>query len=206
MITLYTYATPNGHKASILLEELGLKYTVRTLDLAAGEQHRPEFLRINPLGKMPALVEELPGGTPRRLFGSGAIMLYYAERAGRLWPTDAATKAEAMSWLMLSISDLGPTAGNLFRFTVRAPEKITYAIELFGRELDRCHAALDRRLGEAEYLAGPDYTIADIASFPFVAAAVAAGRELFGRYPNLGRWHDRIAERPAVQRGMAVPH
>ncbi|HEY0838148.1 MAG TPA: glutathione S-transferase C-terminal domain-containing protein [Azospirillum sp.] len=203
MITLYTFATPNGHKASILLEELGLKYQVHKLDLMGGENKSPEYLRISPIGKLPAAVEEMPGGVTRRLFGSGAILMHYAERTGRLLP-GGDMRTEALSWLMLGISDLGPTALDMFRFSVRAPEKIPYAIDLFKGELLRCYGALDDRLAQEEYLAG-DYSVADISCFPFIAAAAVAGGGLLDRYANLKRWHDAILARPAVQRGMAVP-
>lgn len=204
MITLYTFASPNGHKASILLEELGLTYKVHKVDILSGENKRPDYLAISPIGKLPALVEDLPGARKRRLFGSGAILLHYAERTGRLLPEDVDDRSEAMSWFMLGISDLGPTAMDMFRFSVRAPEKIPYAIDLFKGELMRAYGAMDTRLGEAEYLAGT-YSIADIACYPFIAGAAVAGGSLLERFPNLKRWHDAIAERPAVKRGMAVP-
>lgn len=204
MITLYTFATPNGHKASILLEELGLTYKVQKIDIVAGENKRPDYLAISPISKVPAVVEVLPGGKKRRLFGSGAILLHYAERTGRLLPESVDDRAEAMSWFMLGISDLGPTAVDMFRFSVRAPERIPYAIDLFKGELMRTYGALDTRLGEAEYLGGT-YSIADIACYPFIAAAAVAGGGLLERFPNLKRWHDAVADRPAVKRGMAVP-
>ncbi|WP_431859504.1 glutathione S-transferase family protein [Azospirillum sp.] len=203
MITLYTSPTPNGHKASILLEELGLKYRVHRLDLAAGETKSPEYLKISPIGKMPAIVEELPGGVQRRLFGSGAILMHFAEHTGRLLPQGEA-RGEALSWMMLGISDLGPTAMDMFRFSVRAPEKIPYAIDLFKGELLRCYQALDNRLAEEEYLAG-EYSIADISCFTFIAVAATMGGRLLERYPHVKRWHDAIIARPAVQRGLAVP-
>lgn len=204
MITLYTFATPNGHKASILLEELGLTYKVQKIDIVAGENKRPDYLAISPISKVPAVVEDLPGGKKRRLFGSGAILLHYAERTGRLLPESVDDRAEAMSWFMLGISDLGPTAMDMFRFSVRAPERIPYAIDLFKGELMRTYGALETRLGEAEYLGGT-YSIADIACYPFIAAAAVAGGSLLERFPNLKRWHDAVADRPAVKRGMAVP-
>lgn len=204
MITLYTFATPNGHKASVLLEELGLTYRVHKIDVVAGENRHPDYLAISPIGKVPAVVEDLPAGRKRRLFGSGAILLHYAERTGRLLPDGVDDRGEAMSWFMLGISDLGPTAVDMFRFSVRSPEKIPYAIDLFKGELVRCYTALETRLADSEYLAGT-YSIADIACYPFIAAAAVAGNGLLERYPNLKRWHDAIAERPAVKRGMAVP-
>ncbi len=204
MITLYTFPTPNGRKASILLEELGLTYKVQKIDLVAGENKRPDFLEISPITKIPAVVEELPGANRRRLFGSGAILLHYAERTGRLMPDTLDAKAEAMSWFMLGISDLGPTAVDMLRFSVRAPEKIPYAIDLYKGELMRCYGALDDRLSQADYLAG-SYSIADIACFPFIAAAAVAVGGLLERFPNMKRWHDAVNARPAVRRGMAVP-
>ncbi|MBK3778493.1 glutathione S-transferase [Azospirillum brasilense] len=205
MITLYTFASPNGQKASILLEELGLTYKVHKVDLVAGEGRQPDYLAVSPIGKIPAVVEDLPGGRKRRLFGSGAILLHYAERTGRLLPDDEDERAEAMSWLMLGVSDLGPSGLSKFRFAVMAPEKIPYAIDYFKGELQRIHAAMEERLGGSEYLAGGTYSIADLACFPFVAVAAKAEGNVLDRYPNLKRWHDAVAERPAVKRGMAVP-
>lgn len=205
MLTLYSFPTPNGRKASILLEELGLTYAVHRVDLAAGENKRPDFLAISPITKIPALVEELPGGRMRRLFGSGAILLHFAERTGRLLPEDEDERAEAMSWFMLGVSDLGPTAIDMQRFAARSPERIPHAIDLYKGELMRCYSALEDRLGIAEHLGGTTYSIADIACFPFIAAAAAAGGGLLDRFPNLKRWHDAMAGRPAVRRGMAVP-
>ncbi|MBK1836953.1 glutathione S-transferase N-terminal domain-containing protein [Azospirillum sp. YIM B02556] len=205
MLTLYSFPTPNGRKASILLEELGLPYAVHRVDLAAGENKRPDFLAVSPITKIPALVEELPGGRVRRLFGSGAILLHFAERTGRLLPEDEDERTEAMSWFMLGVSDLGPTAIDMQRFAARSPDRIPYAIDLYKGELMRCYAALEERLGMAEHLAGATYSIADIACFPFIAAAAVAGGGLLDRFPNLKRWHDAVAARPAVQRGMAIP-
>lgn len=204
MITLYTFASPNGQKASILLEELGLTYKVQKIDIVAGDNRHPDYLAISPIGKIPAVVEDLPGGKKRRLFGSGAILLHYAERTGRLLPEGVDDRAEAMSWLMLGVSDLGPSGVNKFRFSVMAPEKIPYAIDLFKGELQRIYAALEERLTGNEYLAG-SYSIADIACFPFAAVVAKADGNVLERYPNVKRWYDTIAERPAVKRGMAVP-
>ncbi len=204
MITLYTFPTPNGYKASILLEELGLSYSVHTLDMAAGENKQESYRKISPIGKLPATLEVLPDGRRHRLFGSGAILLHFSERTGRLLPQGEA-RAEALSWLMLGLSDLGPAALDMLRFSVRAPEPIPYAIDLFKGELMRAYQALENQLTEVDYLAG-EYSIADIACFPFIAtAATMAGGDLLERYPNIKRWHNVIAERPAVQRGMRIP-
>ncbi len=204
MITLYTHATPNGQKASILLEELGLPYRCHALDLVERENLSSEYRRVSPIGKLPAILEQRPDGGTRRLFGSGAILQFYAEETGRLIPVDRNPRAEMLSWLALGISDLGPTALDMFRFSVRAPEKLTYAIDLFKGELIRCYQALEEQLADIDYLAG-SYTIADIACFPFIAAARMVRESFFQRYPHLQAWHDRIAARPAVQRGMAMP-
>ncbi len=204
MITLYTYGTPNGRKASILLEEIGLRYWVRKLDLPAGENHTPEYLEINPIGKIPALVEDLPGGRRRRLFGSGAILLYFAERTGLLMPTAIERRTEALSWLMMGISDLSPAGIYKYHFAVRAPEPIPYAAEFFLSELTRYLKAIDQRLSKVEYLA-EEYSIADIACYPFTAVAAMSAPELLDTLPNLKRWYETLSARPAVQRGMAVP-
>jgi GST-like protein len=204
MITLYTYGTPNGNKATILLEELGLSYGIHQLNLAAGEHKTPGYRKVSPIGKVPALVEELPDGSTRRLFGSGAILLDLAERNGRLIPADPVARAECLSWFFLGISDLGPAAVEMYRFSVRLPEKLPSAIDLFKGELIRCYSALDQRLAEVEYLAG-DYSIADIACFPFIAAVAMSSSAVLERYANLKRWHDLVAARPAVVRGSSRP-
>lgn len=205
MITLYTSATPNGHKASIMIEELGLAYEVRTISLADGQHLTPDYLKVSPAGKIPALVLADAGGSPRRLFGSAAILQYLAETHGRLLPTDPAQRIEALGWLSIATSDLGPAAVSLFRFAALAPEKLPYAIDLFKGETGRCWRAIDTRLAGSPHLAGPDYSIADIAVFPFAAAAAKARPDFLDARPNIGRWYDAIAARPAVQRGMAVP-
>lgn len=204
MITLYTFGTPNGHKATILLEELGLSYTAHKLDVPGGEHKTPAYLKISPIGKFPALIETMEDGSTRRLFGSGAILLHYAERTGRLLPADPGARAEGLGWFFLGISDLGPASVDMFRFSERAPEKLPYAIDLFRGDLMRCYEALDRRLTEVAFLAG-EYSIADIACYPFIAGAALSPGALLTRFPNLGRWHDLMAARPAVARGMALP-
>ncbi len=204
MITLYTFATPNGRKASILLEELGLAYTVHKLDVMAGEHRTADYLKFSPIGKLPALVETTADGKTCRLFGSGAILLHYAEQTGQLLPIDVDARAECLSWFFMGISDLGPAAVEMFRFSVRLPEKLPSAIDLFKGELIRCYNALDQRLSVVEYLAG-EYSIADIACYPFIAAAALSSGSLLDRFPNLKRWHDLLGTRPAVVRGMLVP-
>ncbi|WP_158045913.1 glutathione S-transferase family protein [Skermanella pratensis] len=205
MITLYSYPTPNGHKASIMLEEIGLPYEVIRVELMQGDNLKPEFLEISPLGKIPAMIDPDTDGAPRRVFGSGAILEYLAEKSGRLLPCEGCARTEVWNWLAFGVSDVGPTSVDMFRFSVRAPEKLPYAIELFKSELHRCYQALETQLGRTEYLVDGDYTIADISVYPFVAVAGQTSPALFERYPHLKRWHDLVGSRPAVQRGMAVP-
>lgn len=203
MITLYTYPTPNGHKATIMLEELGLEYRTVKVDLTAGEHRKPDFLALSPVGKIPALVEE-DGGTPLRVFGSGAILLHLAEKHGRFMPADPADRAEAHGWLGIGISDLAPAAVSLFRFAVMANEKTPHVIDHFTEELKRCWRAVDARLGEAEYLAGATYSIADISVYPFAETARRSNPKLLESLPNLGRWFGTVSARPAVGRAMNV--
>jgi GST-like protein len=205
MITLFSYPSPNGHKASIMLEETGLSYETVRVELTTGENLTPEFLAISPLGKVPALIDNDTGNAPRRVFGSGAILEYLAEKTGQLLPSEVCARTEVWSWLAFGISDLGPTSVDMFRFSVRAPEKLPYAIELFRSELHRCYQALESQLSKTEYLIDSEYTIADIAVFPFIDIASQTAPILFEKYPNLKRWHALISARPAVQRGMSVP-
>jgi len=205
MITLYTFPTPNAHKASIMLEEVGLAYRAQKVDLVGGEQLKPDYLAISPVGKVPAMIDEDTGGAPQTVFGSGAILLYLAEKTGKLLPDAAGPRADTYNWLAYGISDLGPTAVDMFRFAVRAPEKLPYAIELFRNELGRCYRALESQVTRTEYLIETGYSIADIAVFPFAAASAQASPGFFETYPNIKRWYDLIAARPAVQRGMKVP-
>lgn len=206
MIKLYTFPTPNGRKASIMLEEVGLAYDVYRLDLMGGEHLRSDYMAISPIGKLPALTDtDVSGPTPARIFGSGAILLYLAEKMNALMPAGGIERIETLNWLAFGVSDLGPNALDMFRFTVRAPEKLPYAIDLFKGEMMRCYNAMETQLHGAEFLGGPDYTIADIACYPFIAAAGQTSDQLFDRFPNMKRWHDEIASRPAVRRGMAIP-
>lgn len=200
MLTLYTQATGNGRKASIMLEEVGLRYRAVKVDLRGEENRLPSFMTVNPIGKIPAVVEEMPGGASRRLFGSGAILLSFAERTGRLLPADGVKREEALSWFMAGISDLSPASGAFFWLTQGAPEDAPKAIERAKSVLDRCFTAAEVRLGGVEYLA-EEYSIADIAWYPFVAGA----GDRLEAMPNLRRWRDAVGERPAVKRGMAVP-
>jgi glutathione S-transferase len=201
MIDLYTAPTPNGWKASIMLEEVGLPYAVHALDLGKLEQKQPWYLRINPNGRIPAIVDREAGDFA--VFESGAILLYLAEKTGRLLPADPKARSRAIQWLMFQMGGVGPMQGQANVFFRYAPEKIPFAIERYQRETRRLYEVLDRRLGEAEYLAG-DYSVADVATWPWVTLHGWAGVELDG-LANLQRWVQTVGARPAAQRGRAVP-
>ncbi|WP_114391766.1 glutathione S-transferase family protein [Oleisolibacter albus] len=203
MITLYSFSTPHGHRASILLEELGLPYKVQRVDYHDGRVHDPDFARISPLGKFPALVDTRDG-QERALFGSGAILTCLAAENGKLLPADPAEQAGFQCWFNLVLTDLTPATSGQFRFHVLAPERLPYAMDYFAGEVERCLLALDGRLGQCPWLGGHAYTIADIAAFPFIDA-IAKGGGLAGRLPELNRWYGEVGARPAVRRGMAVP-
>ena len=201
MIDLYTAPTPNGWKASIALEELGLPYTAHALRLGELEQKQDWYLRINPNGRIPAIVDRSEGDLA--VFESGAILIYLAEKTGSLLPADRADRSRALQWLMFQMGGVGPMQGQANVFFRYAPEKIPFAIERYQKETRRLYEVLDRRLGEAEYLAG-DYSIADIATWPWVSIHGWAGVEVEG-LANLQRWLEAVGARPAVQRGRAVP-
>jgi len=201
MIDLYTAPTPNGWKASIALEELGLAYTVRPVQLDKLEQKEAWFLALNPNGRIPAIVDRGNGGFA--VFESGAILLYLAERTGKLLPADPKGRSVAIQWLMFQMSGVGPMQGQANVFFRYAPEKIQYAIDRYQNETRRLYEVLDRRLGDAEYLAG-DYSIADIATWPWISIHSWAGVSLDG-LGNLSRWLEAVGKRPAVQKGRAVP-
>jgi GST-like protein len=204
MIDLYTWATPNGRKISIMLEEIPLPYEVIGVDISSGEQFAPEFLAINPNGKIPAIVDhEGLGGKATAVFESGAILIYLAEKTGKLLPSEPAARLAVIEWLMFQMSALGPMLGQAHHFRRFAPERIPYAIERFEKEAARLYAVLDGQLAKSEYLAG-DYSIADIASYPWIARHEWQGIAL-DDFPNVRRWFTSIASRPAVQRGMQVP-
>jgi GST-like protein len=204
MIDLYTWPTPNGHKIHIMLEECGLPYNVIPIDIGAGDQFKPEFLAISPNNKMPAMVDpDGPGGAPLALFESGAILIYLAEKTGKFLPTSAREKYQVLQWLMFQMGGLGPMLGQAHHFLQYAPEPIEYAQNRYRNEANRLYGVLDRRLGESDYLAGDDYTIADIAAWPWTRFPERQDVER-SDYPNFVRWFDQIAERPAVQKGVTV--
>ena len=201
MITLYTAATPNGHKASVTLEELGLPYTVQPLNLMKGEQKQPEFLAINPNGRIPAIVDSEEDNFA--VFESGAIMIYLAEKTGKLLPSDMRGRSSVIQWLMFQMGGLGPMMGQANVFYRYMPEKIQPAIDRYQNESKRLITVLDSRLKDHEYLAG-DYSIADIANFCWARTFNWSGVDI-SDLPNLQRWMDTIYKREAVQRGLKVP-
>jgi GST-like protein len=209
MITLYTWTTPNGRKASIALEEMGLPYEVKAVNIGQGEQFKAEFLAVSPNNKIPAIVDHGAAGGPLSIFESGAILLYLAERSGTLLPTDAAGRARVLEWLFWQVGGPGPMFGQLFYFAVRAPEKLPAAIGRFQDESVRLLGVMEKRLETAPYLGGESYSIADIATYPWVSAAIGLIRRTAGDAlkptPGIDRWLAELAARPAVQRGMAVP-
>ncbi len=204
MIDLYTSSTPNGHKASVALEELGLPYTVHAIELLKGQQKTPEFLRINPNGRIPAIVDCGDDGTDDfAVFESGAILVYLAQKTGRLMPTDVKGRSVVMQWLMFQMGGLGPMMGQANVFFRYFPEKIQPAIDRYQNESRRLFEVLDTRLAQHEWLAG-DYSIADIANWCWARTHKWSGVSVEG-LPHLQRWLDAMRERPACQRGIAVP-
>lgn len=201
MIDLYTAATPNGHKVSIALEELGLPYTLKVLDLAKGEQKTPAFLAINPNGRIPAIVDHAAGGFA--VFESGAILIYLAEKTGRLMPADVQGRSRVLQWLMFQMGGVGPMMGQANVFFRYFPEKIQPAIDRYQGESKRLLTVLDGHLKDHEYLAG-DYSIADIAHWAWVRTHRWSGVDV-SDLPHLQRWMDAIRQRPAVQRGIEAP-
>jgi GSH-dependent disulfide-bond oxidoreductase len=204
MIDLYYWPTPNGHKVTIFLEETGLEYRTVPVNIRKGEQFAPEFLKISPNNRMPAIMDtDGPGGKPFSLFESGAILLYLAEKTGKLMPSETRARYRVIEWLMFQMANIGPMLGQAGHFRNAAPEKIPYAIERYTNESRRLFNVLDRRLAEVAFVAG-DYSIADIATYPWIVAALKAQPEQLDTRPNLKRWIGALAARPAVQKGMAV--
>ncbi|MGD1878956.1 MAG: glutathione S-transferase N-terminal domain-containing protein [Kiloniellaceae bacterium] len=203
-IELYTWGTPNGRKISIALEEMGLAYSVHPINIIKDEQFAPDFLKISPNNKIPAIVDpDGPDGEPLALFESGAILIYLAEKTGQLMPKDARARSTALQWLMWQMGGFGPMAGQAHHFRRFAKEQIPYAIDRYTNETRRLYGVLDKRLNEADYVAG-DYSVADIAIFPWAARYEWQGIALED-FPAVKRWYDAIDARPAVQKGMAVP-
>jgi GST-like protein len=209
MITLYTWTTPNGRKASIMLEELGLPYAVKPVNIGKNEQMAPEYLAISPNNKIPAIVDDDAEGGPLSLFESGAILTYLAEKTGRFLAPSGPARYKTLEWLYWQVGGPGPMLGQLGFFAIRSKEKAPLAISRFTEEADRLLGVMDRQLAQTEYLAGPDYTIADVATYPWTHAATTFLGEVLAESlktkPNAHRWLKTVGDRPAVQRGMKVP-
>lgn len=204
MIDAYSWATPNGHKVHIMLEECGLDYRVHAIDIGVGDQFEKEFLKISPNNKIPAIIDsDGPDGKPISLFESGAILVYLAGKTGKFLGGTDREKFNTLQWLMFQMGGLGPMLGQAHHFRLYAPEQIEYAVNRYSNEAKRLYGVLDKQLSQTEYLAGDAYTIADIASFPWTRSAKNQGIEL-EEYPHVQRWFDAINARPAVQRGVAV--
>jgi GST-like protein len=203
MIELYYWPTPNGQKIALFLEEAALKYELKLVNIGKGDQFRPDYLAISPNNKMPAIVDRAPadGGAPISVFESGAILMYLADKTGKFIPDDTRGRVTAMEWLFWQVGGLGPMVGQRHHFERYAEEKIPYAIERYARETLRLVGVLDRRLAGRSFICGEAYTIADMASYPWIASHAA--QEGLDSYPNVKRWHDAIAARPATKRVYA---
>ena len=209
MIDLHYWPTPNGHKVTLLLEELAeaghaLEYSVKPVNIGAGDQFKPEFLAISPNNKMPAIVDHAPadGGPPLSVFESGAILLYLADKTGQFIPADLRGRATTLEWLFWQMGGLGPMTGQMGHFHVYAPEKIGYAMDRYRNEVARLLGVLDKRLASRAFLAGDDYSIADMASYPWIDVYPGMTPD-FSTLPHLKRWHDSIKARPATARAYA---
>ena len=201
MIDLYYWPTPNGHKITIFLEEAGLDYAIHPVNISAGDQFKPEFLAISPNNRMPAIIDRAPadGGEPISVFESGAILTYLGEKTGKFLPTDLRGRKTVLEWLFWQMGGLGPMAGQNHHFTQYAPEKIDYAIDRYVRETGRLYGVLNKRLDGREFIAGDDFTIADMASYPWIVSHDKQ-RQNLDDFPNLKRWFETIRSRPAVVR------
>ncbi|CAB3804709.1 glutathione S-transferase family protein [Paraburkholderia fynbosensis] len=209
MITLYTWTTSNGRKIAIMLEELGLQYQIHPVDLSAGEQFAPAFLEVSPNNKIPAIVDEDAEGGPLTLFESGAILTYLADLSGQYLALTGAQRYRTLSWLNWQVGGLGPMLGQLGFFGVRSPDRLPIAIERFREEANRLFGVMDRQLQKHLYLSGDEYTIADIAAYPWTVTATTLMQEyvlpMLETKPSVRAWLERIGQRPAVQRGMVLP-
>jgi len=204
MIEVYSWPTPKGHKVHIMLEECGLSYRVRPVNIGTGEQFKPEFLSISPNNKIPAIVDpEGPEGEPISLFESGAILLYLSGKTGKLLPDGVAARYEVLQWLMFQMGSVGPMLGQTHHFRVYAPQKIDYAIDRYTNEAKRLYGVMDKRLSRSKYIGGPLYSIADIAVFPWLRSWKNQGID-WADFPHVKGWFDEIAARPAVKRAVEV--
>jgi GSH-dependent disulfide-bond oxidoreductase len=205
MIDLYYWTTPNGHKVTMFLEEAGLDYKVHPINIGKGEQFAPEFLRVSPNNRIPAMVDNAPqgGGAPISVFESGAILLYLAEKTGRFIATDVRGRAEVLQWLFWQMGGLGPMAGQAHHFRIYAPDKIDYAVDRYTKECNRLYGVLNKRLADRAFVAGDDYSIADMASYPWIVPHERQGQSL-DDFPNLKRWFEAIKARPATMRAYEI--
>ena len=204
MIDVYSWPTPNGHKIHIMLEECGLAYRAMPVNIGAGDQFKPEFLRISPNNKIPAITDPHgPDGKPISLFESGAILIYLAAKTGKFLPPGDSAKYEVLQWLMFQMGTVGPMLGQTHHFRLYAPEKVEYAINRYSNEAKRIYQVIDQRLSQHKHLGGSDYSIADIATFPWLRSWERQGIVL-SDFPYVQAWFDKMAERPAVQRGVKV--
>ena len=204
MIDLYTWTTPNGHKVHIMLEEIGAEYTAHPINIGKGDQFEDEFLKISPNNKIPAIVDQDgPSGKPYALFESGAILMYLADKADRLLPKDPVKRYDAIQWLMFQMGSIGPMLGQAHHFNKYAPEKIEYAVKRYENEANRLYSVMDRRLADTKFLAGNDYSIADIATWPWLRSAETQGVNI-DDYPNVRRWFEMIGDRENVKKGLQV--
>ncbi len=206
MIELYTWGTPNGRKASIMLEEVALPYTVHLINIGKGDQHTPEFMAVSPNSKIPAIVDpDGPDGNPISIFESGAILIYLAEKTGSdLLPADPRERIVTMQWLMFQMGGVGPMFGQAHHFLFRPKEDVPYGKTRYHNETKRLYGVMDKRLADSPYLAGDDYTIADVATYPWVARFERHQVDL-NEFSSVKRWYDDISKRPAVQKGMDTP-
>ena len=203
MIDLHYWTTPNGHKITLFLEEAGLEYAIKPINIGKGAQFDPAFLKISPNNRIPAIVDHAPadGGEPISVFESGAILLYLAGKTGQFLPKDLRGQVQVLEWLMWQMGGLGPMAGQNHHFSIYAPEKIPYAIERYVKETSRLYAVLDKRLKDREFILGKQYTIADMAAYPWIIPE-RQGQDI-ADFPNLRRWHAAIRARPATTRAYA---
>jgi GST-like protein len=205
MIDLYYWTTPNGHKVTMFLEEAGLPYRIIPINIGKGEQFTSEFLSVAPNNRIPAIVDHEPagGGKPVSLFESGAILLYLAEKVRRFIPSDSHGRAEVLQWLFWQMGGLGPMAGQNHHFNMYAPEKIPYAIDRYVNETNRLYGVLNKRLSDRQFVGGDSYSIADMASYPWIVPYERQGQDL-NDFPHLKRWFEAIAQRPATARAYAL--
>jgi len=201
VIDLYYWPTPNGHKVTMLLEEVGVPYDIKPVDISAGDQFKPDFLKISPNNRMPAIVDHVPadGGAPIAVFESGAILLYLAEKTGRFLPADLRRRTTVLEWLFWQVGGLGPMAGQNHHFAQYAPEQIRYAVDRYVKETNRLYGVLDHRLEGRAFIAGADYSIADMAAYPWIVPHKRQGQNL-DDFPNVKHWFETIRARPATIR------